>query len=352
MHFLTFDTNIYRELGIAFNNNTNFDYLLNFLEKSHYELILQDVVLKELLDYFENDYLKKLMYDHKSVYDRFKTNPYVNNIENINSSELEEKAIIKFRDKLKSTCWKIQATDYIKPELLIDFSISNKRESKKDNTRDFIIWNNLINLASQYPNDKIIFISRDKIFTENIFFKNMLKVYNIKNIIVIESIPKYLSDYGLQVGFLNKEIVLNSIDESIIKTNLLKSINDFPSYVSDYYIENKSPKNISFEILDIQIYEYYTYSEDKSDVTLISSFLVKIKAIYDKETRVDLNDYPNHYPKNYKPEEIKHRIDNENRAVYENYVLCMFQGKIDLKSERIINQNFDDFIPDWNVEKK
>jgi hypothetical protein len=349
MHFLTFDTNIYRELGVALKNNINFDYLLNFLEKSHYELILQDVVFKELIDYFENDYLKKLMYDHKDVYNRFKNNPYLENIENIDSVSLEKKALKKFKERLKSTSFEIQSTGHLSPELLIDFSISNKRESKKDNTRDFIIWINLIKLASEYPDDKIIFISRDKIFTENIFLKKMLKDNGIENIIVIESIPKYLSDYGLQVEFVNNEIILNSINKSIIKNNLLKSVDDFPSYVSDYYNRNKPPKNISFEILDVQVYEYYTYSEDKSEVTIISSFLVKLKAVYDKETRVDLNDYPSIYPKDYKPEEIKHKVDNENRAVYENYVLCVFEGKVDLKSEKIISQNFEDFLPDWNA---
>jgi hypothetical protein len=352
MHFLTFDTNIYRELGVALNNNINFDYLVNFLEKSHYELIVQDVVYKELIDYFENDYLKKLMYDHKDVYNRFKTNPFIDDIENIDSKTLEKKALKNFKEKLKSTCWKIQTTSYLDPELLIDFSISNKRESKKDNTRDFIIWFNLINLASENPNDKIILISRDKIFTENIFFKKMLEDNGIKNIIIIESIPKYLSDYGLQVKFLNNKIILNSIDQSEIRNHLLKSVDDFPSYVSDYYNRHKPPKNISFEILDVKIYEYYTYSEDKSEVTLISSFLVRLKAVYDKETQVDLNDYPNNYPKNYKRDEIKHRIDSENRAIYENNVLCIYEGKIDLESENIISQNFEDFLPDWNVEKK
>jgi len=66
---------------------------------------------------------------------------------------------------------------------------------------------------------------------------------------------------------------------------------------------------------------------------------------------VDLNDYPNKYPKDFKPEEIRHRIDSENRAIYENNVLCIFEGKVDLKSKKITSQNFEDFIPDWNVGK-
>lgn len=348
MHFLTFDTNIYRELGIAFNNNLNFDYLLKFLEKSHYELVLQDVVYKELVDYFENDYLKKLIYDHNDIYNRFNNNPYIKNINKINSEHIEKDALEKYKEKLNSTCWRIQSTIYVDSELLVDFLISNKRESKKDNTRDFLIWNNLLSLAEERKDDKIIFISRDKIFIENKFFRKLLSDRNINNVIVIESIPKYLSDYGLQIEFLNNDIVLNSVKKSVIETNLLKDINCFPSYVSTYYNRIKPPKNKSFEILDIQVYDYYTFSEDKSDITLISSFLVKVKAIYEKELRVDLNEFP----KDYYYEEINHRIDNENRPIYENYVLCMFEGNIDLKSEKIINQKFSDFIPDWNIEKE
>ena len=74
---------------------------------------------------------------------------------------------------------------------------------------------------------------------------------------------------------------------------------------------------------------------------------MRIKAIYEQETRVDLNDYP----KDYSHEEINHKIDKENKAIYENYVLCMFEGKVDLNSNKIIDQKFIDFIPDWNVEK-
>lgn len=348
MHFLTFDTNIYRELGVAFNKNVNFDYLLKFLEKSHYELILQDVVYKELVDYFENDYLKKLIYDHNDIYNRFNNNPYIENINKIDSEQIEKNALKKYKEKLKSTCWRIQKTDYVDSELLVDFLINNKRESKKDNTRDFLIWNNLLNLASERKKDTFIFISRDKIFNENKFFRKLLSDRNLKNVIIIESIPKYLSDYGLQIEFLNKKIVLNSVEKSVIETNLLKDIDCFPSYVSNYYNRIKPPKNKSFEILDIQVYDYYTYSEDKSDITIISSFLVKVKAIYEKEMRVDLNEFP----KDYYYEEINHRIDNDNRPIYENYVLCMFEGNIDLNSKKIINQEFSDFIPDWNVEKK
>ena len=45
------------------------------------------------------------MYDHKDVYKRFKNNPYIKNIEDIDSSGIEKKALKKFKEKLYSTCW-------------------------------------------------------------------------------------------------------------------------------------------------------------------------------------------------------------------------------------------------------
>lgn len=348
MHFLTFDTNIYRELGVSFNKNIHFDYLSKFLEKSHYELILSNIVYKELIDYFQNDYLKKITYDYQEIYNRFDNSDYLENINNIDTDLLEKDALNKFIKKLESTCWKIHSLNYIDSDLLLEFLIFSKRESKKDNTRDFLIWLGLIKLAKQNPDDKVIFITRDRIFTENHFLQNLISKEKLKNIIVIESIPKYLSDYGLQIDFLTDSIVLNSITEMEIKKEVLKDIECFPSYVSNYYNRIKPPENSSFEILEIKVYDYYTFSENKSKITLISSFLVKIKSIYEKETRVDLNDYP----KEYFYEQIEHRIDGQNRPIYENYILCMFEGEIDLKIKKIKKQKFLDFIPDWNVEKK
>jgi hypothetical protein len=158
-----------------------------------------------------------------------------------------------------------------------------------------------------------------------------------------------LSEYGLQIDFLNNQQVLESIDVKIIEKELKKDIKCFPSYISSYYddLKVKPPKNISLEILDIDLYEYYTYSEEKSKVIIVSSFIVKIRAIYDIEKRVNLKDFE----KEFYYEDIKHRIDIENRPIYENYVLFMFEGEVDLQSKQIINQVFDDFIPDWNVKK-
>lgn len=348
MHFIAFDTNIYREFGISFPKNIDFSYLSKFLEKGPHELFIIDVVYEELLDYFKVDYVGKLIKDYENVYQRFESNDYIENIELAELTVLEQDAIKKFEETLLNSCWKVKKSRFVDSQTLIDFIIYNKRNSKKDNTRDFLIWLNLIELAKKYSEDKIIFISRDKIFTENSFFKNLIKSNSIKNIEVIESVSNYLSDYGLQIDFLNSDVVLKSIDMDLILSELTKGIDDFPSYISEFYHSenNKPPKNLSIEILDTKVNDFYTYAEDRKSPILVSSFLVKVKAIFDKETRVDLKEVI----KEFYHEEIKHRIDKNNRPIYENYVLFVFESDIDIKSKEISNQRFIDFFIDWNIK--
>lgn len=349
MHILTLDSNCYRELGMSFSDNIDFKYLSGFLDQGPHELILLDVVYKELLDYFKNDYIGKLIKDYQNLILRFERNEFVENIEIPDLTIIESTAINTFKEKLKATCWKIFSTEKLDSEKLIDFLFFNKRESKKDNTRDFLIWNSVVQLASENPEDKVVLISRDKIYSENEFFKRLLITENIKNVIVVESVSQYLNEFGLRIDFITDKLVLDSIPKNTIEKELKNDLTCFPSYVSKYYYDgkNKPPKNESIEILYIEPYEYYTYSEDKSKVIIVISYVVRIKAIYESEKRVDLKDYE----KDFYYEDIKHRIDSENRPIYENNVLFIFEGEVDMKNKKIVKQKFDDFIPDWNVKK-
>jgi len=349
MHFIAFDTNIYREFGISFTRNIDFNYLSKFLKKGPHELVLLDIVYTELMDYFRHDYVGKLINDYENVYQRFESSEFLETIEPANLTVLEQNAINSFKVTLIESCWKVMKLNYIETELLVDFLIYNKRNSKKDNTRDFLIWLSLIQLAESNSDEKIVFISRDKIFTENDFFQNLLKSKSIKNIEVIESVSNYLSDYGLQIDFLTDDLVLKTINRKAILSELKKGINDFPSYITEFYHsrKNKPPRNTSIEILDLELNDYYTYSEEKENTKLVSSFLVRVKAVFDKETRVDLKEVIS----GFYHEDIKHRVDSENRPIYENYVLFIFESDINVKSREITNQKFIDFIIDWNVKK-
>ena len=349
MHILALDTNSYRELGLTFYDNIDFKYLRKYLNQGIHELILLDVVYKEFLDYFKNEHIGKLITDYQNLILRFDKSEFVKNIDIPDLTIIENRAVNLFKENLIETCWKKYSYKYIESDKLIDFLIFNKHESRKDNTRDFIIWYNLLLLAKEYPEDKIVFISRDNIFTKNSFFKKLLLEENVNNIIVVESISKYLNEYGLRIDFVNDELLIESIPRDVIEQELHDDIDCFPSYVSEYYYDKKisSLKNESLEIINIEPYEYYTYSEDKNKVTIISSVVVKIKAIYEREKRVNLKDFEVkcHH------EDMKHRVDSENRPIYENNVLFTFEGEIDILNKKIINQKFIDFIPDWNIKR-
>jgi len=348
MHFIAFDTNIYREFGVKLNKNIDFEYLSKFIEKGPHEIVLLEVVYKELIDYFKHDYLGRLVTDYQNLYLRFEQNEFVDKLDLLDLTSIEHKALSEYKKSLRKSVFKFPISQ-IDFSILIDFLIYNKRKSRKDNTRDFLIWLELIIIAKNHPEDKIIFISRDKIFSEDSFFMKSLKSKGVKNLEVVNGISNYLRDYGLQIEFLNNKIVLEDAPISLIEKELWNDSECLPSYVSKYYATGKirPPKNISLEILNVEINDYYTYSENKDQTLIVASYIVYTKAVFDKELKVDLKEFE----KEFYYDEIKHRIDSENRPIYENKILFIFEGEIDINKKKITNQKFIDFIPDWNVRK-
>lgn len=349
MHYIILDTNIYRELGVSFHKNIDYDYLWKFIDKSPHELLILDVVFEELLDFFEKEHIANLLSDYKKLMDKFEKNDYVESITPPNFEDIREKAVELFKSDLEKSCWKILKSACIDPVLLIQFLLDNKRQSKKDNTRDFLIFLGLIDICKKGPSDKIVFISRDKIFTENEFLQNLLKKENVQNLEVLDSISKYMSEYGVKVDFLTEDQVLKSFNHDIILEELKNDIECFPSYVSYHYSDgtNKPPKNLSVELLNVSLNDFYSYSEDKMTTVLITSLIVGIKAVYDVETNVNLHEYG----KKQYFDGAKHRIDSKNRPIYEGSVLFIFESELDLKNKQIIKQNFVDFIPDWHINE-
>lgn len=346
MHYLVFDTNTYRELGVPFDNNIDFGYLSKFLKKGPHELVLLEVVRDELVDWYRNDVIGKLISEYQSLYMHFEKNPFLETIEIPNLTNQENNALAKYKNLLDQSCWKMIPSGKFESKTAVKFFLHNKRSSKKDNSRDFLIWQNLIKLAEENPEDKIVFIGRDKIFKENRFFQNQLVELRINNIVVLDSISIYMREYGLQVEYLNEEFVLDSIDLEDLKNQLEKSIDDFPSYVSSYYNSPiKPPRNVSGQISELTLVDYYTFSEDKSEIILITSVLVTFKSMYDVETRVNLDKYP----PSREWEEVNHRVDEQNRPIYEGKVLFMYEAKLNLQDKTIGEQEFIDFIPDWYV---
>ena len=64
-------------------------------------------------------------------------------------------------------------TPFLPENELLDFLIENKQDIKKDNTRDFIIWTNTLEIGEKYSDEQVVLISNDKIFKENKFLKKL-----------------------------------------------------------------------------------------------------------------------------------------------------------------------------------
>lgn len=350
MHYIILDTNIYREMGPAFRKHIDYQYFDKFVDRSPHEVVILDTVYKEFSDYFTKDYLTPLIKEYEKLYLKFEKNDFVDRMPLIDLTLIEKEAKNKFVSSLKESCWRILASSYVDVGVLTEFLLYNKRSSSKDNTRDFLILLNLIEFSEQNKKDRIIFITKDKIFQKNDFFLRVLKKSGVDNLIFIESISSYLSEYSAKITFLNADIVLKSIPLERINMELNKDITCFPSYISNYYHNEtiKTPNPESIEILGVKLKEYYTYSEDKIKTSIVTSLIVRVKIVYEKEIRVNLNEFP----KEIFGDGNMNRVDDKNRPIYENDILFIFEGNVDLNKKKILRQKFIDFIPDWNVPEK
>ncbi len=346
MQYIFFDTNIYRQLGINYSEKMDYVNIRKLQEKGPNEFMIIDVVEKELFDYFDNEIISPLISSYEKLYLSFETNPFLPSIPLLELTKTEQEARKKFKKQVSELHHSTCALGYINPEEIIEFSISNKRESRKDNTRDFIILLTLIDFAKSNLKDTIVFITQDKIFTSNKYFIQKLKNQKVTNLLILESIPSYMNQFGFQLDFLNKEIVLESISLEKIKSELLNGIDCLPSYVSEYYHnDNEIPEIEKCDFSELQIYEYYTYPEEKNKIKIVTSVKVRVTAIYKTEKNVDLR---NTQRKNYYETDRSH-IDSHNRPIYDNYILFIHEGLVDQKQKRIVKQELVDFIPDWNV---
>lgn len=347
MHFVSLDTNVYRQLGTDFWNKTDFKNLKKFLDQRAYEIIITDVVYKELIDFYTNEVLKPLVGEYNKVFQKMENTPLFDKLTPQDLTLNEKKAKQDYIQKIRETCFKVITTYVTDCNELIDFLIENKHETRKDNTRDFIIFKTLLLYAIENPKEKIILISNDKIFIENQFLHKILKIYNVKNFFVFDSIAGYLNEFGYKFDFLTDELVLKSIKPELIERELLKDIKCLPSYiVRDYNNLETVPDLQDFKIDEVKIYEYYAYRNEKEKLKIAISVLVRIIAIFSPDKN---KDYRNYNIERYH-EENRNRIDQFNRPVYDNYILFILEGDLIESTKKINRVRFIDFIPDYNVK--
>lgn len=347
IHYVSLDTNIYRHLGIDFWNKIDFKNLNKFLDQRSYEIIMTDVVYKELIDYYSNEVLKPLIADYTKASLKMGNTPLFGKISVADTTPNEQRAKKEYIQTLKKSCFNIVSNYVIDTDELIEFLINNKHETKKDNTRDFLIFKTLLSFAIENPKDKIILISNDKIFTENHFFQRILKKLNIKNLIVLDGIASYLNKFGFKFDFLTDELVLQSIKTEVIEQEILNDIKCLPSYIiKDYNNLDIVPDLQECKIDEIKIYEYYPYLDENDKLKIAISILVRIIAVFSPDNNKDYRNY--NIEKYY--EENRNRIDQFNRPVYDNFVLFIFEGNLNKSTKKINRLRFIDFIPDYNIK--
>jgi len=347
IHFVSLDTNIYRQLGIDYWNKPDFKNLKKFLDQRAYEIIMTEVVFKELVNFYSNEILRPLIGEYSKIHQKIESTPL---FEKINPQDLtthEHKAKEEYIKTIRKTCLKVITNYFLNNSELIDFLIYNKHETRKENTRDYLILKTLIQYALDYPKDKVVLITNDKIFTENQFFSKVIESSKIKNLTILDSIASYMNEFGYKYDFLNDELVLKSINPDLIKREILKDITCLPSYIiQDYNDSEKVPELQECKIDEIKIYEYYAYRNEKEKLKIAISILVRIIAIFSPDKN---KDYRNYAIERYY-EDNRNRIDQFNRPIYDNYVLFILEGNINESTQKINRVRFIDFIPDYNVK--
>ena len=222
------------------------------------------------------------------------------------------------------------------------FAIKNKYQTTKDNTRDFLILHELVKLCKMKPKDKVIYISNDKIFKENQVFTEYLNTNSINNLVIYNSISKYLMEYGYIVDFLTDEIVLNSVPYDTIREEILKNIGCFPSHVSKYYRDDINVPDLEMlDIPNVKLNDYYTIINEDDTHEIVMSILVHTVAVYFPEQNVDLTKYD----KAWSATRSKTRIDELNRPIYDDEIIFIFQGQVNVDQQSITNNTFVDFLP-------
>jgi len=347
MHFVSLDTNIYRQLGTEFWNKIDFKNLKKFLDQRAYEIIMTDVVYKELIDFYSNEVIKPLVGEYNKVFQKMDNTPLFERPPQQDLTLNEKKAEQEYIKTIRESCFKIITTYVTDCNELIDFLIINKHVTKKDNTRDFILFKTLLIFALENPKDKIVLISSDKIFIENEFFRKIIKSYNVKNYLIFDSIASYLNEFGYKYDFLTDDLVLKSIRPELIKREILRDVKCLPSYIiRDYNNVDLVPELQDCKIDEIKIYEYYAYRNEKEKLKVAISVLVRIIAVFSPDKNKDYRNY--NIEKYY--EENHNRIDQFNRPIYDNYVLFILEGDLNESTKKINRVRFIDFIPDYNVK--
>jgi hypothetical protein len=136
MPIVYLDTNIYRQMGLRFIDNVDYQNLSQILTSSGNEFGLLEIVYSELMDYYKNDIFDSILSDHEKLYKRYQANPYLDDIAIPETTVPMKKAVALVTKDLKEKKF-FSSLIPVPPSLLLDFLLHNKRTNKKIISRTF-----------------------------------------------------------------------------------------------------------------------------------------------------------------------------------------------------------------------
>lgn len=346
INLIIIDTNIYRQLGIKFFDNIDYKNLISYCYASGSEIRLSEVVFNEFMNYYQREHIEKPVTElEKSIlrlnsFESFKELSVAISDEEIEKTKKHVEDIL-LRDN------HLLRNQYVPVAAISDFLVQNKQETKKDNTRDFLIWLTAISESIRYPDDQVVIISQDKIYKENSYFVNLSKQSQTENKIkVFQSISEFLSIFGGKYDFLTKELIEEKVPFEKIECEIKKELNSFPSYVSHlFYHSRKKFKVEYFKINKIEVDNFYSYKDIYPEKNkFIVHFKVDLKIIYGRENPEIVQEHLNSVKQ---PTLSLETFDDEYRPIFEKPIMFIFEGVLNIKNESISRLKFIDFIIDY-----
>ncbi len=343
------DTNIYRKFGLQFRNNQDFIRLQDFLDKTYNEFGLLDVVRSEFIDFMKNEVFKKLQIEYNTLRRNIHESPFfkIDLLPDLNDEF--EKAITLAIKELDIHKFKLGYKSYGHDELM-SFLLVNKRDhGKKDNTRDFLIFSDLISFSQSNRQEEFVFISEDAFFTEHRHVQEVIKEQKVKNLHFFKNISDFLKEFGPHFDFINEELVWASVAEKEIKKEILQDIDSFPGYIS-YYLHNlkgkQIPKNETLEIKTVKVHDFYVTKNLTSESYNIQfSLAVSIKAVFEPVDINEVKSFISTLPSNWRSMH-QETFDSQNRPIFDHKILFIYEGQVDEKNKQIIRVKFIDFFID------
>lgn len=334
---IVFDTNTYRQLGLNFSKHIDYVNLRVFCTSSGYALAISEIVALEFTDYFKREVIEERISEFQKSLKYLTAIPSFETIQVLKLDGAKKKALSKFKSKLNLGTFTIsyEKTDVKK---LAEFLVENKFLKLKDNARDYLIWNSLIEYLAKNLGNTVNFISCDKIFTNNKKLREGINEKILNRLKIYETISDFLFHHEFKIDFITLSYLEKVIDYKKVVANIFKDTISMFSYTmnkaSNYYTMNKATKFYgkydlcSKEILVQEIIKYYTY-QDPNDkkYKFLAQLVIKPSVSF------------NVFPVCESDEKTDWRnLDEKGNPKFEENIFILIGGIIDMENKNIAQQ--------------